>query len=108
MIGYYRIPTATTGGQTTTYRPKYLDQDGVHGYSGQRIGESPQWVVAVDATASVHDDLDAAQDTTVLSEQQWQAILNATDALNGSNRPRNAASWRRGFGVPWDAAVRES
>ena len=51
----------------TEARPKYSHYDGVEAYSGQRIGNSPQWVVRVFADDATLDEIAAKDDVDTLT-----------------------------------------
>lgn len=67
---WFRMPSRDvedplTGG--TEARPKYSHYDGVEAYSGQRIGNSPEWIVRIFADQTTLDEIGAKSDVETLA-----------------------------------------
>lgn len=75
------------------YRPKYSDRDGVTGFSGNTIGNSPQYVVRFYGDTATLDAIEAESDVTALDESNAAQALSNGPNVDSLPNGANASFW---------------
>lgn len=85
---------------STTSGPKYRTLDGVTGFSGNTIGNSPQWVVRFYSDQSTLDNIASETDTTQLTTSEAaQRFENATGQSQNPDKDWDTSGVKNSFQV---------
>lgn len=94
---WFRLPTETIDAEDG---PKYRDLEGVTGFSGNTIGNSPRWIVRFYGDESTLDEIASESDATELTDSEAaQKFENASGRENIPEKNWNATEVNDSFGV---------
>lgn len=99
---WIRVKEVGDGSESNPYRPKYSDQ--VDGWSGQRIGNSPQFVCRLYGDSQTLSDIESQDDVKTLTEDKAVDLLKnaGSPGLKNTDRPWDKNEMKNRFSVNSD------